>query len=434
MNEKDNTLELYKNIFLPHGYRWKKGLVSLIYKGNIFLYNTLTGAYIRVINFNKIYKNKKPIFINNNELINKLESLSLITKQNKNEEEINYFKFLNSLQQKSKTLNYTIAPTLNCNLRCNYCFVKKGSILMSDENADFLGNYIKDKYYQTGKDINITWYGGEPLLAINLINKISLFLIKNKVRFFSNIVSNGLLINHEIINYLQYSNVSEIQLTLDGYKIDHNITRNFYNNKLDTYSIILKSAELLISNNFNLKIRINCSSDNISNIPKILECKNFLKLDKSKFTIYFETIDKYYKGFLIYLKLKRLIKLFSDAGYKVLDNFSRKSLYFSCSAFRNDDYCIGPKLELYDCYSDFGNKNRVIGILGSSNVIKSFYTSINVLPVICRDCPVLAFCYAGGCPYKLIHGNFVYDKLFCKDFKKIIYNKLVMRLCNKYEN
>jgi radical SAM protein with 4Fe4S-binding SPASM domain len=159
-----------------------------------------------------------------------------------------------------------------------------------------------------------------------------------------------------------------------------------------------------------------------------------LKLDKSKFTIYFETIDKYYKGFSIYLKLKRLIKLFSDAGYKVLDNFSRKSLYFSCSALRNDNYCIGPKLELYDCYNDFGNKNRVIGILGSSNVIKSFYTATNVLPVICRDCPVLSFCYAGGCPYKLIHGNFVYDKLFCKDFKKIIYNKLVMRLCNKYEN
>lgn len=368
--------------------------------------------------------------INEKAALEKLKALSLITSLPEAEENSRYYSRLRGLQQKSDVLNYTVAPTLNCNCRCPYCFVHKNAISMSDSAADILASHIRSEHIKTGKKVSITWYGGEPLLSAGTIHRISRLLAGNEVPYSADIITNGLLINDDTLKILKDSRVTAGQITLDGYQYDHNKTRNIPTAPYDTYSAAITAASELIAHGFQLKIRINCSSGNLSGVRNMATCPRLSTLDKSKFTIYFEVIDSDPQ---IHLQLRSLQELFSGAGYNVLSGLSWKSvLCYSCSAMRDSDCCVGPELELYDCYSDLGHNNRVIGVLPQTPPVKSLYNHPGLLPAICKECPALPFCYARGCPYKLAHSNYVHDEIFCAELKARVHDSLLQKLTDKY--
>ena len=72
----------------------------------------------------------------------------------------------------TSVLGLIVAPTLACNFKCEYCFeeVKKGH--MSPETVDALVSFVREKA-QALKTFSCTWYGGEPLLRMDLIEKLS---------------------------------------------------------------------------------------------------------------------------------------------------------------------------------------------------------------------------------------------------------------------
>lgn len=423
----ESLLEAHKTIRLKQGYRWGRNVLSIIRGGTVHLYDTLAQSYFEFLSLEAI--SKRPI-IQEDAALQKLESLSLVTCLTKVEEDAKYFAGLRELQHKSTVSNYTIAPTLDCNCRCPYCFVQKGAVSMSDKDADSLAAYISEQHRISNKPAAITWYGGEPLLAIKTIHRISRFLLDHKIPFSADIVTNGLLINDETTLILRESRVSGAQITLDGCRSNHNKTRNVPGNPYDTYSAAIAAASRLTAEGFHLKIRVNCSSENIADIHKLATCPRLSALDKSRFVLYIETIDTAPQ---VHAKLEPMRELFIKAGYRIFDGLPQASIFFySCSALRNSDLCIGPKLELYDCYSDLGNKNRAAGVLNPQLPPKSVYTDPSLLPAACGGCPALPFCYARGCPYKLARGNFIHDETFCLEFKRRTNSILLKKLTDKY--
>jgi uncharacterized protein len=77
----------------------------------------------------------------------------------------------------SEFINLTIAPTMDCNFDCYYCYEKwrdkKEGSFMSEETEKEITEFVDfcavDKKY-----ISVTWYGGEPLLAFDNIGRLSL--------------------------------------------------------------------------------------------------------------------------------------------------------------------------------------------------------------------------------------------------------------------
>ena len=68
-------------------------------------------------------------------------------------------------------MRLTLVPTIACNLRCPYCFEKsKPKGVISNETCDKIIDFIKRDKRNPCLDLN--WFGGEPLLAINQIESL----------------------------------------------------------------------------------------------------------------------------------------------------------------------------------------------------------------------------------------------------------------------
>jgi uncharacterized protein len=106
-----------------------------------------------------------------------------------------------------------------CNLNCSYCGVDKWSKKTIDSEL-YLAEFRKMRLQYPDEKIKIDFFGGEPLLQINLIKTIL-----DGVRDDGNIKlfmpTNGLLLNEEIVQWLIEENI-EVSISFDGLWQDRN--------------------------------------------------------------------------------------------------------------------------------------------------------------------------------------------------------------------
>ncbi|WP_343750137.1 radical SAM protein, partial [Paraclostridium ghonii] len=114
----------------------------------------------------------------------------------------------------------------------------------------------------------ITWYGGEPLLAKDIIAEFSKRVIeiteREGVYFSSYIVTNGYLIDDEVIQIFKDSKITGAQITIDGPPIIHNKRRILKNSSDETFDKIVGNIKKLIAGGIsNVAIRINIDKTNV---------------------------------------------------------------------------------------------------------------------------------------------------------------------------
>lgn len=121
--------------------------------------------------------------------------------------------FFRALVLRKDTLKtIEITPTLNCNLHCQMCSARK---FMKAPGAPLeLGDYerIAEQGAKLGA-LAVTIIGGEPLLAENLVEIISIF---RKRKFFVYLVSNSTLATKERLQELHRAGLDNICLSLDS--------------------------------------------------------------------------------------------------------------------------------------------------------------------------------------------------------------------------
>lgn len=144
-------------------------------------------------------------------------------------DELKLLKFRNySGKFSSNGVGLVIAPTLACNFACPYCYETAKSGMITEEVQASLLEMIEDtakhKY-----DVDITWYGGEPLLAKDIVFNFSKKAIaiceREGVKYRAYIVTNGYLINEEIVEEMKKAHITGAQITVDGPPSIHNTRR-----------------------------------------------------------------------------------------------------------------------------------------------------------------------------------------------------------------
>lgn len=115
------------------------------------------------------------------------------------------------LMNTPKSLNLNI--TNNCNLRCSYCyhFSSAGDVGVDLPTAEWL------KFFEELKQcavLSVCFGGGEPLFRKDFKELVD-GVVKNSMRF--SVVSNGTLINDEVIEYLKSTGrCNSFQVSIDG--------------------------------------------------------------------------------------------------------------------------------------------------------------------------------------------------------------------------
>lgn len=167
-------------------------------------------------------------------------------------------RFLSASYEKEH-MGLVIVPFTGCNFACPYCFEsKKHPMLMSENIENDLIAFINA---HSAQSMALTWYGGEPLIAFKNIKSIYNKLInQTKVNIEKHaIITNGYLLNQEILNFFRDAHLSEMQITLDGTEEHHNQTRFLKQNKQGTFHKIIDNIRMAVEilPNCHIAIRIN---------------------------------------------------------------------------------------------------------------------------------------------------------------------------------
>ena len=124
-----------------------------------------------------------------------------------------------------KSVILTVVTTFQCNYQCSYCFEQ------CDRNTDLSESTMEDylKYIKKEIDDNpnlkyfrIIWFGGEPLLRFDVIERISDFVItycdEKGIKYSAGVISNGYLYTKEKSERLKDLRVKSVQITFDGFE------------------------------------------------------------------------------------------------------------------------------------------------------------------------------------------------------------------------
>jgi uncharacterized protein len=219
---------------------------------NLLLFNTANASFLRIDgNTYNLYLDVKNGVIKDSELIDEsmqddfqqLYKGGIIVNNGLNEIERIRFRF-NEGQHSKSSMSFTILPTLDCNFACPYCFEDKSNPEYMDEKImDAIKAFFdaRVKLYQP-KHFHTCWFGGEPLLNIPTIDELSTHFIKTcgekKINYTSKIITNGWLLSDKVCRKLKNSNISSMQITLDGSRESHN-SRRILKNGQGTFDRII---------------------------------------------------------------------------------------------------------------------------------------------------------------------------------------------------
>jgi uncharacterized protein len=354
------------------------------------------------------------------DLLNSLiENKNIVESEN---EVINILKF-KSYQDRFRddVLDLAIAPTMDCNFYCFYCFEKyKHADYMTEETENNIIKYIQS--FKADK-LHILWFGGEPLLNFKSIKNISRKLFENQYDFEASIITNGYLLTKEKVDLLKSLNINSVQISLDGVGDVHN-KRRTHKKGYETFDKIIENLDYLVKyaadNSVLVSIKVTVDKDNKQAFPDVFEYirKRYPKeLEQNVINVDVNFVNSSSNNDVSSCVLKSFDKI---EYYKYLLDigFDKKYVGFlleprlaitECMMRAVNSFGIGPNGYLYKCLEDFGNHDKTVGNINTRTFNNELFAKLTVAEDIfdnktCTECSVMPVC-GGGCPYSRLNNE-----------------------------
>lgn len=171
-------------------------------------------------------------------------------------------------------LDLHILPTEKCNFRCLYCYEDFKIGRMKPEIIKGIKNLIKKRIHEL-KQLRISWFGGEPLIATHVVLDISHFAKnlaeKNNCLFHFGMTTNGYLLDKNRFDLLINAGINAFQISLDGTEELHNKTR-LRADGAGTFNTIWANLLSMANSDkqFEVVLRIHVTPENHNNIYQLL--------------------------------------------------------------------------------------------------------------------------------------------------------------------
>lgn len=333
-------------------------------------------------------------------------------------DEIDEFQLLEEEYEKnldSDIYDLVLLPTLDCNVRCWYCFEKqqKGSRLhkvISDSVLAHVKKVLEEKPY-----INrflITLFGGEPMLHFRedvypLLREIqqTIELEERTVRFVC--ITNGICLTKENIQLMKGMD-SNFQISIDGYKKKHDAIKKIEGNPdVSSYDCVMANMALAVSElDSHINLRVNYDDNTLHHLTEIID--SIKNIPRNRITIHFErvwqTIERCSSN---NEELKMVFRTFLKEGFNISYlNFFRRS--HSCKASRINQISISYDGSIYKCTGRDFTLDLKEGILRTDGTVKWLpekkekRLSIKTYDLKqCRVCKLLPLCWGVCCQKQL---------------------------------
>ncbi|MCI8963290.1 MAG: radical SAM protein [Eubacterium sp.] len=357
--------------------------------------------------------------------IKKLIDQGIIIREGVDEDRLTYIKYVETTD--SDILHLVILPTLNCNFRCSYCYEDKVGQVMSDETIEHIEEFVK-KEIKGVKGVNVSWFGGEPLVAQGIIEKISEKLMSitkfYKKQYFASMTTNGFFLTRDVLKKMLKYNIIHYQITLDGNKEMHDKTRILVDGK-GSYDTIVENLrdirDHVTSRVFNIVIRNNLTKDSMEYFD---EFADFLYQEfghDDRFGFMFRRVGnwggKEIENMLSNIIEKEDILITKLLGLKYKFNLYNQFMHFDkfplCYAACKNNYVINPKGQILKCTVDLDNEKNYIADINekgeiqfNDNYVNWIYAAVGKnISEKCKNCKLYANCFANVCPLVLIRNN-----------------------------
>lgn len=143
----------------------------------------------------------------------------------------------------NRPLQLTLCLTHDCTLRCRYCYAgRKYARAMTRETAERGMELGLEEAARTSGSLDISFFGGEPLLEWNLLRFCHEYLSTRAaipVRY--GLTTNGTMLSQEKLDWLAERDFL-IALSLDGSPAMHDINRCFADGR-GSHSLVLEALE-----------------------------------------------------------------------------------------------------------------------------------------------------------------------------------------------
>jgi len=363
------------------------------------------------------------------------------------------------VKSNSKIADIMIAPTMDCNARCYYCF-ENGCHhdKMTLEIADGVVSYIKENW---NHDLfNINWFGGEPLMATDIIDYISEQLEENGVRFISRITTNGYYLTSEIAQRAKEKwHTHKIQISIDALHDEYNKIKRFVNSDCNNpFERVIKNLENALKTGLNIRVRINFNPLRKEKASQLMEYLQNRFSEFENFSSYFAPIDADVKTvptvagnfdseeehpYLSLIRFSQKYGYFSGNSRGADGNFlydeqgmltslklypSPTNCYASCPCV----FAIDSRGDLYKCHRVLGKGSKYSSGNVSTGIIKNdiynFFCNSDLPYTECKTCKILPICQ-GGCK---INAYIYNDDHACSPIKGIVTELIKMYIDQVY--
>ncbi len=337
---------------------------------------------------------------------------------------------MDHINAKDRCLNLSIIINLSCNFNCVYCYEGglKGGHFMSGDTAGLLINFIKERFTGNKNLINLDFYGGEPLLSLDLIKRISESLkslaSEQGASYTFSLVTNGSLFKRNVAEELVRCGLTAVRITIDGDAETHNRYRPFKTGagSFDTIIDNIKETCDLVK----MGIGGNFDKGTYERFPLLLDYleKEGLTPDKV-YEVRFGPVSKRpdedtspadYTDWCLSVNEPWVLK----AGETLRGEILRRGYHTTkirpmpCQIEFKDSYVVNYDGGLYKCPALVGRKGFEIGNLrDGANDHRDAYRVGLWKNDECLDCEYLPLCF-GGCRYMAYVREGTVDKVDCK--------------------
>ncbi|MCK4762293.1 MAG: SPASM domain-containing protein [Candidatus Aminicenantes bacterium] len=321
-------------------------------------------------------------------------------------------------------LNLTIAPTMDCNFNCYYCYEKwKKQRDKTYMNRDTENGLIKfaDLFLANKRKLSVSWYGGEPLLALDSIYRLSESFIKlcekKKCGYDSDIITNGYHLKPEVVDNLIKYKVRSAQITIDGPKDIHD-SRRYDIEKGESFETIMEN--IAYAKKFmNVIIRINVDKKNSHRVEEFLDYLVGSNLTEN-IGVYMgrvydckqDPLSKHhnllYESKEFFQKRKEILsKAILEKKLGWIGPYP-SPLVLPCGAVNINTFVIASDGYVYKCWEVIGEKEEAVFHVSKPEIInKKLLKWVNWDPKDneeCRECKFLPLCN-GGCVVTAMKGK-----------------------------